>query len=94
MIFACGNKYTGVLQKVIDQVSVGHKLLVWANDRDSNSPKGEHNCRSCPCKRKAKRKEDMTYHPDDIDPATDEAMRAPTGIVIACVIAELKPSDK
>ena len=94
IVFACGKKYTEVPQKAIDGVSVGAKLLVWANDRKVNTPKGEHSCLSCPCKRKAKRKKDMTYHPDDIDAATDQATRAPTGIVIACAIAELKDSVK
>lgn len=70
IIFACGKKYTEVSQKVIDQIHVGEKFCVWKNEGDTRSPepRAEISCLGCPCKRRAKRKEDMFFHKNDIDP--------------------------
>lgn len=95
IIFACGNRYTEVPQKAISQLFVGEKMLVYKNEDFSNYPKAkgprQHTCFSCPCKRKAKRKEDMFFHRDDIDPKTDQPHRSPTGVAIVCAVAELTP---
>ena len=93
IIFACGRRYTEVPEKAINKVSVGTKLCVWNNESHPKTPQpyGEISCLGCPCKRKAKRKQDMFFHKDDIDPKTDEPHRTPTGIVVQCAIAELVP---
>lgn len=93
IIFACGNRYTEVPRKAINALFVGGKMLVYKNEDFTNYPTGPHKgtCFACPCKRKAKRKEDMFFHRDDIDPNTDEAIHSPTGKAIVCAVAELVP---
>ena len=97
IIFACGRRYVEVSQSNIDQVNVGDRLRVWATEDSPQNPEPssfEQSCLSCPCRRKAKRKEDMFYEKGDIDPKTDRACRRPSGKSFSCVIAELKPSDE
>lgn len=92
IVFACGRRYTEVPQEAISQVSVGTKLCVWNNESSPKMPEPKDiSCLGCPCKRKAKRKQDMFFHKDDKDPKTDKPHRAPTGIVVQCAIAELIP---
>ena len=97
IIFACGKRYTEVPQKAIGHIHIGEKMIVYSNEDFTNHPKSDtvkESCFSCPCKRKSKRKKEMFYHKDDIDPKTDEAIQSPTGVYIVCAIAELKPSIK
>lgn len=93
IIFACGKKYTEVPQKALNSVSVGVKMAVWKNEDFGKGPQPtmEISCLGCPCKRRAKRKEDMFFRREDIDPKTDEAIHRPSGIVVQCAIAELVP---
>ena len=93
IIFACGRKYTEVPQKAIDKIAVGTKLSVWKNEDPPKTPQPgrEISCLGCPCKRKAKRKQDMFYRKEDLDPKTDEAIKRPSGIIVVCAITELIP---
>ena len=94
--FACGKKYTEVPRKAIKQLSIGMKLCVWNNETHPKAPEPqfEISCLGCPCKRKAKHKENKFFHKDDINPKTDEPHRAPTGVVVECAIIELIPDTK
>ncbi|HDY87682.1 MAG TPA: hypothetical protein ENH82_06125 [bacterium] len=96
IIFACGRGYTEVPQKAIDKVNVGTKLAVWKNEDPPKTPQpqDEISCLGCPCKRKAKRKQDMFFRREDIDPKTDEAIKRPSGIVVVCAIAELIDNEQ
>lgn len=93
IIFACGRRYTEVPQTVIKQISVGDKLSVWNNETHPQAPQphDEISCLGCPCKRKAKRKEDMFYRKEDIDPETDKAIKSPSGICVVCAVTEIVP---
>ena len=97
IIFACGRRYTEVPQKAIKNAPLGEKFIVYSNEDFNNHPKSETvkaTCFSCPCKRKAKRKEEKFYRKVDIDPKTDEAIHSPTGVYIVCAITALKDSVK
>jgi len=94
IIFACGKRYYEVSQKVIDKLSVGTKMSVFSNNSDDfNHPKDPNgakriDCSWCPCRRKAKRNKDITFHKNDCD-SNGKPQRTPTGIEIQCAIAEL-----
>lgn len=83
IFFSCGFGYRGAKEVR----PIGTRILVNANDGSvKNPPKDEHgkiaNCYDCPCKRKAKRKEDMFFSEAD-------HMRGsrPTGRYWTCAIA-------
>ena len=96
IIFACGRRYTEVPQKAINGLDVGTVLTVRRNEDAPKIPQpyGDISCFGCPCKRRAKHKEFKFFRQEDIDPDTDKAIKAPSGVGVSCAVAELIPDKK